>query len=85
MGKHARKPYHLNTLTVVRVERVMGKVGGLFITTRMRDTYIFLYILILKMILKKRRRESLEEKCRLCFFTAIHECAYIVNVKVLRC
>lgn len=56
------KPYHLNTLTVVRVERVMGKVGGLFITTRMRDTYIFLYILILKMILKKRRIGSLEEK-----------------------
>ena len=56
------KPYHLNTLTVVRVERVMGKVGGLFITTRMRDTYIFLYILILKMISKKRRIGSLEEK-----------------------
>ena len=63
------KPYHLNTLTSVRlvsgkmlmesvrwkVDSVKCKVGGIFIITRMRDTYIFLflYILIQKMILKK--------------------------------
>ena len=61
------KPYHLNTLTSVRfvsgkmlmesvrwkVDSVKCKVGGIFIITRMRDTYLFLYILIQKMILKK--------------------------------
>ena len=45
-----------------KVDSVKCKVGGIFIITRMRDTYIFLYILILKMILKKRRIGSLEEK-----------------------
>ena len=36
-----------------KVDSVKCKVGGIFIITRMRDTYLFLYILIQKMILKK--------------------------------
>lgn len=52
------KPYHLTTLTSVRlvsgkmlmesvrwkVDSVKCKVGGIFIITRMRDTYIYFYI-----------------------------------------
>lgn len=86
------KPYHLNTLTSVRlvsgkmlmesvrwkVDSVKCKVGGIFIITRMRDTYIFLYILNTKddieEIIAMREKVDIVQR-------GAYECAYMYELR----